>query len=46
VASTRLTGQPDIGAQAIDQPRAAAARMIPTQSDDVANEEREDRLVV
>jgi hypothetical protein len=46
VASTRLAGEPDIGAEPIDQPRTATARMLPTQSDDIANEEREHRLVV
>jgi hypothetical protein len=46
VASAGLAGQPDIGAETIHPPRTAAARMLPTQSEDVANEEREHRLVV
>jgi hypothetical protein len=46
VASAGLAGQADIGAEAIDPPRTAAAGMLPTQSDDIANEEREHRLVV
>ena len=42
MAAAALAAQADVGAQAVDQPRVAAARMGAPKPDDVAEEQRED----
>ena len=39
VPLARLAAEPDIGAEAIDQPGVAAAGMRPTEADDVAEQQ-------
>ena len=45
VAAAGLAAQADVGAEAIDQPGVAAARVRASEPDDVAEEQREDGLV-
>ena len=44
VAATGLAAQSDVGAQTIDEPPIAAARVGPPQTDQIAKKQREDRL--
>ena len=45
VAAAGLAAQADVGAEAIDQPGVAAARVGASEPDDIAEEQREDGLV-
>ena len=45
VPAAGLAAQADVGAEAIDQPGVAAARVGATEPDDIAEEQREDGLV-
>ena len=45
VPAAVLAAQPDVGAEAIDQPGVAAARVGAAEADDIAEEQREDGLV-
>jgi hypothetical protein len=45
MASAALTSQPNVRSEPVDEPVVAAARVRPTQSNDVAEHELDDCLI-